>query len=498
MEETIRTGDEIIQVVQNIIARWFYTMPIFFKIACKNPVIPNKKMACKMRSGKNRVEYNPVLLSEDSNKEIRNMLSLELSRILLGHCTKRRPEPFDATLAIIASNITITQKIGKRLGFPLGENFEFYYKELLKIKKQEKDEEDKKGKTSQNNNNNEEKNDTNSDSSNSKGNSGSKDDKNKKESGNDSLSTEKMSAEQNNNNEDNNEQTETENSSETSENDKNDLKNTQTKQKQSQNPQNQKSKNENSNDLHSLQEYEDATELWNKGDLLQELEKQKEIEEILENVDKETLGLLPGNVAANLASVLKIEKSRVPDRIKVAKLFMQKINFGFSGGKHYLTRMRPSRRMEFLQMGTRYTGKIKLFCVLDVSGSVSDYWVSRYVEFLNFIKGKYHCEIDIVQADTEIKSGTIQKMKRKIKTLKIKGRGGTDFQCAIDYFSENKNHHNSYSGIIIFTDGYVTKPKIPENLNIKILWAINTKKNYERIKTTFADKKNLVTFLEDK
>lgn len=437
MEEINRSEDEIIQAVQNIIAKWFYTMPIFFKIACKNPVVANKKMVCKMRSGKNRVEYNPDLLSGDSNKEIRKMLSIELSRILLGHCTKRRPEPFDAQIAIEASNITITQKIEKRLGFPLGENFEFYYKELLKIKNQKKDEEDKK------------------------------------EGNNNSLFPEKNSLEQE---EQENEKIVHPSSS------------------------NLKEFSDSDSVLVSLsqpQEYEDATELWNNGDLLQELEKQKEIEEILKNIDEETFGLLPENIKGKLTSVLKIEKSHVPDRIKVAKLFMQKINFGFSGGKHYLTRMRPSRRMGFLQMGTRYTGKIKLFCVLDVSGSVSDYWVSKYVEFLNFIKRKYHCEIDIAQADTELKSGTINKMQGKIKSLEIKGRGGTDFQCVIDYLLEHRGRHDSYSGTIIFTDGYVSKPKIPENLNVKILWAINTKKDYERIKTTFSDKKNLVTFLED-
>lgn len=491
MEKINRSEDEITQAVQNIIAKWFYTMPIFFKIACKNPVVANKKIACKMRSGKNRVEYNPNLLSEDSNKEIRKMLSIEFSRILLGHCTKRRPEPFDAALAILASNITITQKIGKRLELPLGENFEFYYKELLKIKNQKKDEEDKNDKNPQNNNGNGIKQGIALDSSDSKENSNPKDDNNKKE-------------DENNSN-------------------KNDLKNTQTEKEQ--NPQindnenESELKNENEKDINSnasnlqesscspssylsslsqMQEYEDATELWNNGDLLEELEKKKEIEEILENVDEKTFSLLPGNIAGNLTYVLKIEKSHVPDRIKVAKLFMQKINFGFSGGKHYLTRMRPSRRMGFLQMGTRYTGKIKLFCVLDVSGSVSDYWISKYTEFLNFIKRKYHCEIDIVQADTELKSGRLIKMKSTIQSLKVEGRGGTDFQCVIDYLNKHRNERDFYSGTIIFTDGYVLKPKIPENLNVKILWAINTKKDYERIKTTFSDKKNLVTFLEDK
>lgn len=142
--------------------------------------------------------------------------------------------------------------------------------------------------------------------------------------------------------------------------------------------------------------------------------------------------------------------------------------------------------------------KTKLLCVLDVSGSVQDYWITRYVAFLNFIKGKYHCEIDIVQADTELKIETMKKMQSKIKTIEIKGRGGTDFQCVVDYLAKHHNERNFYSGTIIFTDGYVSKPKIPENLDIKILWAVNTKKDYERIKNDFSDKKNLVIFLEER
>jgi predicted metal-dependent peptidase len=67
---------------------------------------------------------------------------------------------------------------------------------------------------------------------------------------------------------------------------------------------------------------------------------------------------------------------------------------------------------------------------------------------------------------------TIQKAK---KTIKVHGRGGTDFQPAINYFEKARQ---PYDGLIIFTDGYAPKPEMKIQTARKTLWICSNKANY--------------------
>ena len=64
---------------------------------------------------------------------------------------------------------------------------------------------------------------------------------------------------------------------------------------------------------------------------------------------------------------------------------------------------------------------------------------------------------------------------KNVNLSEIKGKGGTDFQCAIDFFEE---HDGDYSGLIIFTDGEGNPPKIRTSKNI--LWILDTRMAYEK------------------
>lgn len=57
-------------------------------------------------------------------------------------------------------------------------------------------------------------------------------------------------------------------------------------------------------------------------------------------------------------------------------------------------------------------------------------------------------------------------MKKAKSEIKVTGRGGTDFQTAINLFEKS-----DYDGMIIFTDGYAEEPKIHKKNNI--LWVVN-------------------------
>lgn len=417
----VRTESEIEEIINRMIKGWFYTSPYLYKKICNNPVFKNKKMLCEARSGKNRIEYNPELIKEKTPGEIKDLIKLELARIILGHCTFRRPNPFNAEIAIKASNMAILQK---NLGdLPEDQSFEFYYSALLKENQNDEDDDDGSG-----------------------GNDASAGDCN------DGM--ENMSGTEKNDSEN-----QTDNSNSSGKSETGDGENT-------------KDNDEQNAGLECTDgdATEDAVELWNKDDAMVELEAQMDRQELLENKEfsQELSGIFPGNTASGYLSSLIIEKEKVSNKFNVLKIFISAIQ---KGKKRVGTRSKPNRRFGFHLLGTRLEkDNLSLLCVLDVSKSVKDKWLVLYANYLNYIRRKYKCQIDVIEADIEIKEDTLFRMKSEIKILKCEGRGGTDFQCVIDYVEKNKR---KYDGVIVFTDGYFEHLEIPKNFNMRILWALN-------------------------
>jgi len=130
-----------------------------------------------------------------------------------------------------------------------------------------------------------------------------------------------------------------------------------------------------------------------------------------------------------------------------------------------LTRMKPSRRYGFAQMGSRYDLTTKLLFAVDVSGSMTEREMRVGFSVANQFF-KYGVEsIDVVAFDTQIQGEpmTFRKAKQRIE---ITGRGGTDFGCVIDWIDQ----HNDYDGVVVFTDGQAPVPRMPRNRRTRILW----------------------------
>lgn len=135
-----------------------------------------------------------------------------------------------------------------------------------------------------------------------------------------------------------------------------------------------------------------------------------------------------------------------------------------------LTRLRPNRRYGYEYMGRRYKDAVKLLIAVDSSGSISSEDLQNFFSVINrFFKFGVK-EIKVIVFDTEIQQE--MDFKKAQKSLQVKGRGGTDFQAAIDYYEKA----NDYDGLIVFTDGYASKPKITKKR--KILWILNGKWSY--------------------
>ena len=136
-----------------------------------------------------------------------------------------------------------------------------------------------------------------------------------------------------------------------------------------------------------------------------------------------------------------------------------------------LTRMKPNRRYGFEFMGSQFEPKTHLLVAVDVSGSIES---DDLIHFFSIINRFFTYGVEAIQViafDTEIKQEF--ELKKATRNIKIVGRGGTDFQCAIDYYEQ----HPEYQGLIIFTDGYACVPKI--RLKKQILWILTGKREYE-------------------
>lgn len=198
----------------------------------------------------------------------------------------------------------------------------------------------------------------------------------------------------------------------------------------------------------------ESAELWEEDQLGQEV-----IREIIARSQRtRQWGSLSGHLSDVIEAsiIVRIDYRRVLSWFRATVL----------SSKRMLTRMRPSRRYGFQNMGIKREFCTRLLVAIDVSGSVSKKQVSQALAIINRFF-KYGIEnIDIIQFDAKILGDTIS-MKKASKSLKISGRGGTDFQEALDYFVNGK-----YDGLIMITDGYAEIPTLPDNASGNILWMI--------------------------
>lgn len=174
-----------------------------------------------------------------------------------------------------------------------------------------------------------------------------------------------------------------------------------------------------------------------------------------------------GSLAGGLAEKVRASTHASIDWRKVLQGFRAQI---LSQSRH-LTRMKPSRRTDFENMGSVRQFTSRLLVALDVSGSISSEGVSYFLGVVNSAFRYGITEIDVIQFETVVTR--FQTLRHALKQNIAVGRGGTDFQAPID-FAEGKD----YDGLIILTDGYAPEPVIPPHFKTKILWVCETEDSY--------------------
>lgn len=217
-------------------------------------------------------------------------------------------------------------------------------------------------------------------------------------------------------------------------------------------------------------EYEaaaDAAELWDEDEEMADTVNQQ----IQKAQKTNQWGSISGDFQETITASLKIPM----DYRRILSLFRACI----ISQRRKLTRMKPNRRYGFEFMGRQFESKTHLLVAVDVSGSIE---TEDLQNFFSIIKRffSYGVEaINVIAFDTEIKQEF--ELRKAAKNIQITGRGGTDFQCAIDYYEA----HPEFQGMIIFTDGYAEVPKIRKVK--QLLWILTGKNEYDNAKKWIQD-----------
>ena len=125
--------------ITTIIEHWFIQEPALFQILCTHELAPNTQMACPIRSGKRRIEYNPDYLAQMTDQGLEEALRTEAVRILLKHPYERKPDGCSQHAIALGSNIVVGDnykysafKIDKPQDYelPTGMAYEWYSRKI--------------------------------------------------------------------------------------------------------------------------------------------------------------------------------------------------------------------------------------------------------------------------------------------------------------------------------------------------------------------------------
>ena len=420
--------DNVGKKLKEIAKEWFFREPLFFSLYCTHTLVLNDNMNIPIRTGQLRIEYNSKLLEGASNETLEEYFKIEMYRILLGHPYKRQPYNSKKSLLLLASDVTINQFY--KASVPLS-GVEYLKTQAsrfhnLRYPLGKKWDDTDELRFFQKNLQIDRK----------TGNLETLDD----------LTYEQWY---------------------------------------------EKlfflvretsiagSEGVGKSEEQGLFQFSDEeSELWEENE-----DVQNEINNQIKNAEKdEGWGGLGG-------SAIRSAKAQCDFSFDYRKALTQFRNSIVSANRK-LTRMRPSRRYGFKAMGSRYERKANILIGVDVSGSITDESFAHFYQAINnfFFLGIIE-KIDLLFFDVNLKNTKPIPFHKKIELDDIKGRGGTNFQCVIDYFSD---HASEYSGMILFTDGEGPLPMM-HGKKLNILWILDSRLAFEKNKqwiNTIGDSKS--------
>ena len=404
--------------IQQEAEQWFLTEPLFFTVYCSHRLTMNTNMLCPLRTGKGRIEYNPTVIDALQDNQLKDLLKVEMIRILLQHPYARQPLGCKPMMLQTASDMVISPAYQlawvdlakpEDYGLPKGQYYEWYANRLNEMAIHRDGDEPSEGNSDTNKQPGEDI------SAPSGGQNGQSQDLQTVSQGQGFQGNEDSAPSQ---------------------------------------------KGRAGGESADSSSY---TALWEE-DAFQA----RQITDIIQS----STGW--GSLSGDMVELIKKAAEGKIDYRGALRTFRSSI----LSQKRRLTRMRPSRRFGFEQMGSHYDFTTRLLIAIDTSGSVGSAELGRYFRIITTFFKYGIQEIDVLMFDDVVQGEPItftEAMKNK-QEFKVEGRGGTNFQAPIDYVKETPN----YDGLIIITDGYAPTPDVPPFLRTKLLWVIDNEPSYKQ------------------
>lgn len=430
--------------IQQVAEQWFLIEPVFFAVYCSHRLAMNANMQCPLRTGQGRIEYNPTVIDALQDNQLNELLKVEMIRILLQHPYARQPLGCKPLVQHAASDMVISPayKLAwieltkpEDFGLPMGQHYEWYATRLndmtIHVDGNAPSEGDSGG-------------------SGDAGGGGKGSDSQQEQSGQDTSSE---------GSKENGQGVEKGQSSGLG---TGKMKGSDTGQGNA-SGEARMSETDYGKNNSKTQAEGDYTALWEEDQFQSRL-----ITDLIQSTT--SWGSLPGDM-------IELIKKSTEGRIDYRNA-LRGFRASILSEKRRLTRMRPSRRFGFEQMGSQYDFITRILVAVDTSGSVGSEELGRYFNIITTFFKYGIQQVDVLMFDWDIQ-GDVMKLdeaKKRKQEFKVQGRGGTNFQAPVDYLAK----HPEYDGMIVITDGYAPVPEIPPLCKAKLLWIIDNEASYQR------------------
>jgi len=403
--------------IQQEMEQWFLTEPLFFTVYCSHRLTINPNMLCALRSGQGRIEYNPEVIDSMPDHQLRALLSVEMIRILLKHPYSRQPLGCPGIALKMASDMVIAPAYNLTwAGLTHPHDFDLPTGQHFEwyANRLSAMGIHMDGPAPS-------EGDSYADGEAGEGGASSSSEPSEKQGENSAGGSSGENKEQN---------------------------------EQGENAEEVSLNSDSSSDY---------TSLWEEDAFMGQ-----QITDIIHSTTQ--WGSLPGGL---VELIQKAAEGKIDYR-NVLRAFRSSI----LSQKRHLTRMYPSRRFGFEQMGSRYEFTTRLLVAIDTSGSVGSVGLGRYYRIITTFFKYGIQEIDVLMFDFDVQGEpvTLKEAHKNKQTFEVKGRGGTSFQTPVNYVAE----HPGYDGLIIMTDGYAPVPSVPAFLKTKLLWVIDNEPSYKQ------------------
>ena len=479
----------VVDRIRQIVEQWFLTEPVLFAVYHTHRLTMDPKLRCPMRTGKGRIEYNPTLIETLSDDLLRDLMKVEMVRILLQHPYARQPLGCKPGVQKTASDMVISPAYKlpaislakpEDAGLPEGQYYEWYAMRLNELfgfppesdsgLSQGQEESGGEGGTEKDGEEEEER-----EGSDSGGSSGEQDDEKNDERSENGEGRREGGAEEEGRegagNGGSSGEQDVGRSGERSGEGDGPCTSGRGEDSESASMSEDRPGKGNRQDGSGDSAEKDYTALWEEDQFLS-----RQITDLVQS--STSWGMVP---AGMVELIKKAAEGRIDFR-GALRMFRASI----LSQKRRLTRMRPSRRFGFEQMGSHYGFTTRLLIAIDTSGSVGSEELARYLRIISaFFKYGIE-EVDVLMFDTQVQGNpiTIKDTKKHLDSMRIVSRGGTNFQAPVNYVKD----HPEYDGLVIITDGYAPVPDVPAHLKAKILWVIDNEtsfqENYKDLRTT--------------